>query len=119
MEFLSEYGLFVAKSATLVVAVLLVAAGLFSMARAARSHAGERLEVHNLNERLRELADTLHDEMLDAPERKRLIKARRAEEKAKRKARAKGVAPRPRVFVLDFHGDLQAHAVARDRKSVV
>ncbi|MCC2657353.1 MAG: sohB [Panacagrimonas sp.] len=118
MEFVSEYGLFLAKSVTLVVAVLLVAAGLFSMARGARGHGAERLEVRNLNERLRELGDALHDEMLDAPERKRLVKARRAEEKAQRKARAKGVAPRPRVFVLDFHGDLQAHAVASLRQEI-
>lgn len=118
MEFLSEYGLFLAKSVTLVVAVLLVAAGLFSMARGARGAAGERLEVRNLNERLRELGDALHDEMLDGPERKRLAKARRTEEKAQRKARSKGVAPRPRVFVLDFHGDLQAHAVAGLRQEI-
>ena len=50
--------------------------------------------------------------------RKRLAKARRAEEKAQRKARAKGVVPRPRVFVLDFHGDLQAHAVASLRQEI-
>ena len=118
MEFLSEYGLFLAKSVTLVAAVLLVAAGLFSIARGARAQAGERLEVRKLNERLRELADALHDEMLDEAEGKRLAKERRAEEKAQRKARAKGVAPRPRVFVLDFHGDLQAHAVASLRQEI-
>jgi serine protease SohB len=118
MEFLSEYGLFLAKSATVVVAVVLMAASLFSMARSARSHAGERLDVRNVNERLRELGDALHLEMLDASERKRMAKARRAREKAERKARAKGVAPRPRVFVLDFHGDLQAHAVASLRQEI-
>lgn len=118
MEFLSEYGLFLAKSVTLVVAVLLVAGGLFSMARAARAQGPERLEVRNLNDRLRELADTLRDEMQDDGERKRLAKERRAEEKAQRKARAKGVAPRPRVFVLDFHGDLQAHAVSSLRQEI-
>ena len=87
MEFLSEYGLFLAKSVTLVVALLLVAGGLFSMARAARAHGPERLEVRNLNERLRELADALCDEMLDDAERKRRTKDRRIEEKAQRKAR--------------------------------
>ena len=118
MEFVSEYGLFLAKSVTLVVAVLLVAAGLFSLARGARGASAERLEVRNLNERLRELADALHDEMLDGPERKRLAKERRTQDKAQRKARAKGVAPRARVFVLDFHGDLQAHAVASLRQEI-
>jgi serine protease SohB len=118
MEFLSEYGLFLAKSVTWVVALLVVTASVFSMARGARGRGGERLEVRHLNERLRELGDALHDEMLDSAERKRLVKSRRAEEKAQRKARAKGVAPRPRVFVLDFQGDLQAHAVASLRQEI-
>lgn len=118
MEFLSEYGLFLAKAVTLVVAILLVAANVFALARSARGSGAEQLRVRNLNHRLRDLADTLHDEMLDDTERKSLAKARKAEDKAQKKARAKGVAPRPRVFVLEFEGDLQAHAVASLREEI-
>lgn len=118
MEFLSDYGLFLAKAITLVVAILLVAANLFALARQARGQGGEQLRVRNVNLRLRELADVLHDEMLDEPERKQLVKARKAQDKAERKARAKGVAPRQRVFVLDFNGDLQAHAVSGLREEI-
>ena len=118
MEFLSDYGLFLAKSVTLVVAILLVAGNLFSMARGARENGPNRLEVRNINERLRGLADTLRDELLDDAERKKLVKARKADDKAQKKARAKGVAPRARVFVLDFEGDLQAHAVSGLREEV-
>ena len=118
MEFLSDYGLFLAKSVTLVAAILLVAGNLFALARTSREEGATRLDVRNINERLRDLADTLRDEMLDPGERKKLAKARKAEDKAQKKARAKGVAPRPRVFVLDFEGDLQAHAVASLREEV-
>ena len=119
MPFLSEYGLFLAKSITLVVAILLVAGNLFSMARSAREHGGDRLEIRNLNERMRDLADALNDEMLDESERKKLAKARKAEAKAKKKtSSAKNAVLRPRVFALSFEGDLQAHAVAGLREEV-
>lgn len=118
MEFLSDYGLFLAKAVTLVVVILLIAANLFALARQARGQGNEQLRVRNVNLRLRELGDVLRDEMLDEPERKKLSKARKAEDKAQRKARAKGVAPRPRVFVLDFDGDLQAHAVSGLREEI-
>ena len=118
IEFVSDYGLFLAKSVTLVIAILLVAANLFVMARGARVHGGKGLEVRNVNERLRDMADTLREEMLDPGERKKLAKTRKAEEKTKKKAQAKGAVSRPRVFVLDFEGDLQAHAVASLREEV-
>lgn len=118
MQFLAEYGLFLAKSVTLVLAILLVAGNLFAMVRDARGHAGDRLEVRNLGSRLRELGDTLNDELLDQAERKKLAKVRKAEEKAKRKARSHGSTLRPRVFVLAFEGDLAAHAVASLREEI-
>lgn len=118
MQFLADYGLFLAKSLTLVVAILLVAGSIFSMVRASRAHSGNRLEVRNLGTHLRDLADTLNDELLDDAERKKLVKTRKADDKAKKKARSRGVAPRPRVFVLSFEGDLQAHAVASLREEI-
>lgn len=118
MQFLADYGLFLAKALTLVVAILLVAGNLFAMVRNNRAHGGDRLEVRNLGDRLRELADTLNDELLDDAERKKLAKTRKAEDKAQRKARSRGVAPRPRVFVLAFEGDLAAHAVAGLREEI-
>ena len=119
MPFLSEYGLFLAKSITLVVAILLVAGNLFSMVRQAREQGAERLQVRNLGKRLRELGDALRDELLDDAELKQLAKTRKREEKAKLKAQKKGGAvARPRVFVLSFEGDLQAHAVASLREEI-
>lgn len=118
MQFAADYGLFLAKALTLVVAILAVVAGVFSMLRAAREHAGERLEVRNLGRRLRELADALNHELLDAAEFKKLRKTRKAEDKARHKAQGRAAASRPRVFVLGFHGDLAAHAVGSLREEI-
>ncbi|MGQ0701476.1 MAG: protease SohB [Panacagrimonas sp.] len=118
MQFLAEYGLFLAKSITLVAAILIVAGNVFSMVRSTRAQAGEKLRIANVGERLREMADTLNDELLDPHQIKKLAKTRKAELKAQRKARSRGTTLRPRLFVLAFDGDLQAHAVASLREEI-
>jgi serine protease SohB len=119
MEFLLEYGLFLAKAITWVAAILVVAAALANLIRQTRAQASDHLEARNLNERFRELADTVKHAVLSAAERKQEAKARKTEEKAKAKARKKKQAPpRPRVFVLDFQGDLHASAVTSLREEI-
>lgn len=120
MQFLSDYGLFLAKAVTVVLALLLVAGNLFGMARSSRAGSTQKLRVTNLGDRLREMADTLNRELLDPDQNKKRVKARKAELKAQRKLRKKhdGSAERARMFVLSFDGDLQAHAVANLREEI-
>jgi len=119
LSMLAEYALFFAKSLTWVAAILVVAAGLFSLARANRPHGGERLRVRNLNERLEDLRDQINDELLDEAALKAQEKTRKAEAKARRKAAKQGASiVRPRVFVLDFHGDIQASATVHLREEI-
>lgn len=115
IQLLAEYGLFLAKTLTWVVAILFIAGNLFSMIQRNRQGTGERLEVHNRGQHLRDVADALNDELLSPPELKKRAKLRKAEDKARRKAET---ARRPRVFVLGFEGDLQAHAVASLREEI-
>lgn len=119
-QFLLDYGLFLAKAVTLVAAILLVVGNIAMAVRRARETvSGDRLEIRNVNDRLKALGEALEHELLPAPELKRLAKTRKAEDKARRKAEAKGATTvRPRVFVLDFEGDLQAHAVASLREEI-
>tara|TARA_R110000850_G_scaffold255469_1_gene381190 strand:- start:4705 stop:5727 length:1023 start_codon:yes stop_codon:yes gene_type:complete len=118
MQFLGEYGLFLAKSITLVAAILFVAANIFALVRSAKEQSANHLKVRNVGDRLRDLADTLNFEVLDEIERKKLQKSRKSEEKALVKARKRGEKPKPRVFVLEFDGDIQAHAVAGLREEI-
>ncbi|HEY0975290.1 MAG TPA: protease SohB [Solimonas sp.] len=115
-EFFSAYGLFLAKTLTAAIAFLVVAALFFALVRSARKHQQEDgIEIRNLNERLRDLADTLRGELLDEAGWKKLRKQRKAEDKA----RDKKDAPRkPRLFVLNFRGDLQASAVDTLREEI-
>lgn len=114
IDLLLEYGLFLAKSATVVAAILICLAALFGAAREARQQDPERLEVEPLNERYERMRDTLEQEVLGESALKALGKRRR---KAK-KAEQKSASPRARLFVLDFDGDLQASAVGQLREEV-
>ena len=118
-EFLFQYGLFFAKAATWVAAIVVVAIVLANLLHQLRGQSADHLEIRNLNHRFRDLADSLKHELLSPDEWKKAVKAHKAEDKARAKAHKTGAAPeRPRVFVLDFHGDLQASATASLREEI-
>lgn len=108
---LTEYLLFLAKSVTVaaLVAALVVLVGLLSR----RGRPQSRLKVKDLGDHYDELARTIRLAVLPKAARK----AERRAGKARRKERDAGPA-RPRVFVLDFHGDLRASRVAGLREEV-
>ena len=115
-EFLIPYGLFLAKTATVVAAVAVLVLLIAGIVRETRHPSGvERLEIRHLNRQLQDAADRLNAGLLEEAEYKLHRKARKAEEKARRKSKA---APRPRLFVLAFEGDLQASAVASLREEI-
>lgn len=116
MQLIAEYGLFLAKAVTVVLALLFVAGNLLGMARNNRASSAQKLRVTNLGDRLREMANTLNDELLDPEQNKKEAKARKAERKKQKKI--SGSVVRPRMFVLSFNGDLQAHAVTSLREEV-
>ncbi|MEK6805876.1 MAG: protease SohB [Pseudomonadota bacterium] len=119
MEFLYNYGLFLAKTVTFVAAVIFVVSALASLVRQVRAQMGDHLEVKSLNDRFKDLADAVNHSVLPPAEFKQLDKTRAKEDKARAKAQKKGTAvERPRVFVLNFDGDLQASSVASLREEV-
>ena len=118
-EFFFQYGLFLAKTVTFAAAVVVVAIVLANAARALRAHAGDHLEVKNLNHRFRDLADSVKHALLTPDQWKKELKAHKAEDKARAKAAPTGgAAVRPRIFVLDFHGDLNASATGSLREEI-
>lgn len=111
-EFLAEYGLFLLKTATIVVAFVLVI-GAAAAAGKKVSH-DETLEVEDLNQRFRNLSTALKRAVFEKNEFKADVKAR----KQKDKQASKSNVNRPRSFVIDFKGDLKATAVPSLREEV-
>lgn len=114
-----NYGLFLAKTATLVVAFAVTISMVAKILGTVRRRPGERghLEVHHINNHLRETADTLMDEMLEGSARKRHTRQIRRENRKRRREMRLGD-PRPRLFVLDFVGDLNASGTGALREEV-
>ena len=111
-EFFAEYGLFLLKTVTIVVALIAIIGAIAAASRKSASHEG--LEVENLNKKYRALAQGLKKEVLKKADLKREVKA----EKAREKAESKSEQARPRAFVINFKGDLKASAVPSLREEV-
>jgi serine protease SohB len=110
MEFLSEYGLFLLKAMTIVIAIVIVMA---VGAAAGRKATQDHLEVENLNKKYRKTAAALRSAVMKKDERKKQAKRDKKQQKAEEKRGS-----RPRSFVIDFKGDLKASAVSSLREEV-
>lgn len=122
VELLSEYGLFLAKIATVVIAIAAVAVLIVNLSQRKRQR-GE-LRLTRLSEQYQEMQETMAVSLLDAHQQKLWHKA----EKKKRKQEAKAAkakareshqgAGKPRAWVLDFKGSMDAHEVASLREEI-
>ena len=110
-EFFADYGLFLLKTLTLVVAIIVV---IVAAAAAQRRATHDGLEVEDLNKKYRKLSDGLRHAVSTKEEQKKAAKERKAEAKAREKQERS----RPRSFVIDFKGDLKASAVSSLREEV-
>jgi len=111
-EFFADYGLFVAKLATVAVIVLVVAGFVIASTKRGAHH--DELDVENLNKRFENLGDAVRRAVHGKAQLKKDSKERRKDEKQLEK---KG-SQRQRVFVLDFKGDIRASATASLREEV-
>lgn len=115
VAFFSEYALFLLESLTVLAAVLVVVARLISLGGRPRDRDGVHLDIRRLDQRYRKMARAIQRHTLG----RKALKALHKEDSGQEKARDKGkVAPRRRVFVLDFHGDVRASQVTWLRDEV-
>ncbi len=127
MEFLTEYGLFLAKVVTFVVAAIVVISIAVSATQKDQKDKDEvgELKIRKLNEKYRELRETIQARLLSDSEFKQFDKNLKKEQKAEKKAqKAKLKQPgaetdnKPRIFVLDFEGDIKASDTDTMRRAI-
>lgn len=109
-----DYGLFAAKTLTVVVAIALILGRIFALAARNRLPTSDRIAVTRLNRKFKRMAQVMQREMLPEAALKLALKA----DKAEAKARKAGTEARRRMYVLDFHGDVRASAVASLREEI-
>ncbi|MGI2116394.1 protease SohB [Shewanella oncorhynchi] len=115
MEFLYEYGMFLAKAVTIVVAIIAVIIVVLASTVKHKSDKGE-LRITNLSEELEELKHGLKEELLSKKQFKAYEKQLKADEKAKDKAADEACTGK--VFVIDFKGSIDAAEVASLREEI-
>ena len=126
MEFIYEYGLFLAQAVTFVAAILIVAASLVALGQRQKADQHEgHIEVRDVNEKYRHIGEHIQ-QMVVEPDvlkatRKAEKKTAKAERKAARKKLGKGVDDaehRKCLYVLDFEGDIKASAADNLREEI-
>lgn len=132
MEFLAEYGLFLAKALTIVVSIIAVIIVIVSAGMKQQGGEQGQLEVTKLNDKFDDLADTVKAMIIDEELVKKEEKARKKKEKEEKKQLKKAAkksskeegsesvphADKQRVFVTDFEGDIKASAT-EDLREVI
>ncbi|MBU2711618.1 protease SohB [Zooshikella harenae] len=119
MEFLAEYGLFIAKVVTVVVAVLILVAGIVAINSRHKKSVAGHIEVKNLSKHYTEVKDTLRNAVLDKETLKALHKEEKKQEKqAQKKTDDETESRRSRLYVVDFHGDIKASQVDSLREEI-
>jgi len=123
VELLAEYGLFLAKIATVVIAIAVVAVLIVNLAQRKR-HRGE-LRITNLSEQYKEMQEAVSVALFESHQQKLWHKAQKKKAKLEAKeakaAAKQGRAPvqtKPRVYVLDFKGSMDAHEVSSLREEI-
>lgn len=115
MEFLFEYGMFLAKAVTIVVAIAAVVILIVASSTKLKSEKGE-LRLTDLSDELEAQTQSLRAEFMN----KKQLKAYEKELKAQDKAKDKADKPddKSKVFVIDFKGSIDAHEVSSLREEI-
>jgi serine protease SohB len=112
LHFITEYGLFLAKAVTIILAIIILFA--FIVASISKNKSGkEKLKIKKLNESYSNYKKILSHSILN----KNALKQFTKEEKRKNKVAEKN-SDRERIFVLDFNGDLKASAISSLREEI-
>lgn len=118
MEYLFQYGLFLAKTLTLLAGIGVLLVAVMTVAVRQKGRPGE-LQISNLSKRLEETKHTMQQQLLDKAQLKEQDKQRKHQHKAEQRAAKKGLQQaKSRMFVIDFHGSISAKEVTALRQEI-
>ena len=115
MEFVVDYASFLAKTVTLVVAIIVVLVAIASMRGKGRRKTAGQLQVTRLNDFYKGLRERLEQSLLG---KDRLKALRKEQAKALKKEKKDKIEEKARVYVLDFDGDIKASATESMRHEI-
>lgn len=111
MEFISEYGLFLAKFAT-VALLFVVAASIFTALSGRGKDESHGLSIKNINDKYRHMSLVLNARIMPKKDFKKFVKQQKQAGKDKPPGGGK------KIFVLDFKGNIKASGVSALREEI-
>lgn len=124
MDFIANYGLFLAKIVTFVIAIVAIVTLVVNVAHRKKHQRGE-LRLTNLSEQYQEMREDMQVARLDGHQQKLWHKGQKKKHKLEdkqAKARAKRgetvSSDKPTLYVLDFKGSMDAHEVTSLREEI-
>ncbi len=110
MEFIIEYGMFLAKFVTIVVLLLISAVVMFALVSKNKDDA-EQIEIKHINNKYASMRQMLNRQLLDKKALKSYLKQEKKQQKETEKQTKK-------IFVLNFKGDIKASSVNSLREAI-
>lgn len=114
MEFLIEYGMFLAKFLT-VVLIILFAIGVIIFIILRAKGDSEQLNIKNINEKYEAMSLMLNSQVLDKKEFKKYLKIQKQNHKEKDKTVS---VEKKNIYVIEFKGDIKASTVSSLREEI-
>ena len=110
----AQYLLFAAEVFTLIIGILVLLIGIFSIASKNKNRDQGQLRIKKLNKKYEAMHDILSQEILDKAQYKQLLKAQKKQQKIKLDSST----ARKRIFVITFIGDIRASAAKSLREEI-
>jgi serine protease SohB len=122
VEFLAEYGLFLAKTVTIVIAIIIIMATAVANTMKQRVEEKGSIIITHLNKEINDLKDEIVKAVEDEHTLKKVHKEEKKKAKREKKAKNKSLGKegdsKKRIFVLNFDGDPKASQVDDLRKVI-
>ncbi|MBT7951135.1 MAG: protease SohB [Gammaproteobacteria bacterium] len=117
MEFILEYGMFLAKFGTVLLAVIALIVVVLVFLLKAKGGGDDHLDIKNINHKFEHMQLMLESAIFSKKEFKQSVKDVKAKHKKEEK-KSDEADERRRLFVLDFKGDIRATEVASLREEI-
>jgi serine protease SohB len=123
LEFITDYGLFLAKAITFILTVVITLVLVLGLLSKQKSKKGE-LELVDLSKQLKDMKKSIEEQLLTPQQLKERLKADKKHNKAKNKEQKKAAKngesndALPQLYVVDFKGSIDAKEVTSLREEV-
>lgn len=114
-EFLIDYGLFLAKTVTFAVVLIVIIGVIFTFSGRGKEKSKGRIEIKKINDKYKDMANILNETILSKEQLKKIAKNEKQQKKSTKKQLAEA---KQRIFVLNFEGDIKASEVASLREEI-